>query len=244
MDDTINDTSRNDAAERDQARHTLSAEETSVTRHFFNRVLREVHDTPRNDAAERDQARHTLSAEETSSIFAEAGVPRSVRTVQRYCKKGHLACAVDTEISEKYLIDRNSVERRIKELQQLDRILRSTGDATSREETRHDAAGHATSRHDGSENTTGKIAELEQENLQLTIDRAAKEQVINQLVKERKEHVAQMTEQGRQIGILETRLKQIEAPSPQAREPHRTAELPQEGEGDNSHEKNHNAGVQ
>ncbi len=30
MDDTINDTARNDAAERDQARHTLSAEETSV----------------------------------------------------------------------------------------------------------------------------------------------------------------------------------------------------------------------
>ncbi len=192
-----------------------------------------INDTSRNDAAERDQARHTLSAEETSVIFAEAGVPRSVRTVQRYCKKGHLACiTVDTEISEKYLIDRNSVERRVKELQQLDRILRSTGDATSREETRHDAAGHAAPRHDGSENSTRKIAELEQNNLQLTIDRAAKEQVINQLVNERKEHVAQLTEQGRQIGILETRLQQIEAPRDQAREPRRTTELPQEGEGD------------
>ncbi len=204
-----------------------------------------TNDTTRNGATERDQARHTLSAEETSVLFAEAGVPRSIRTVQRYCKKGHLDCiTIDTEISEKYLIDRNSVERRIKELQQLDRILRSTGDATSREETRHDAAEHATPRHDGSENTTGKIAELEQENLQLTIDRAAKEQVINQLVKERKEHVVQMTEQGRQIGILETHLKQIEAPRDQAHEPRRTAEFPQEGEGDNSHEENHNAGVQ
>ena len=88
-------------------------------------------DPSRDDAAERDQARYTLSAEETSVIFAEAGVPRSVRTVQRYCKKGHLDCiTIDTEISEKYLIDRNSVERRIKELQQLDRVLRSTGDAT------------------------------------------------------------------------------------------------------------------
>ncbi len=186
-----------------------------------------------------------LSAEETSVIFAEADVPRSVRTVQRYCKKRHLDCiTIDTEISEKYLIDRNSVERRIKELQQLDRILRSSVDATSREETRHDAAGHATSRHDGSENATGKIAELEQENLQLTIDRAAKEQFISQLVTERKEHVAQLTEQGRQIGILETHLKQIEAPRDQAHEPRRTTELPQEGEGDNSHEENQNAGVQ
>ncbi len=143
-----------------------------------------------------------------------------------------------------YLIDRNSVERRIKELQQLDRILRSTVDATSREETRHDAAGHATPRHDGSENTTGQIAELEQENLQLTIDRAAKEQVINQLVKERKEYVVQMTEQGRQIGILETRLKQIEAPRDQSGEPHRTAELPQEGEGDNRFSENQEDDVQ
>ena len=198
-----------------------------------------INDTSRNDAAERDQARHTLSAEETSVIFADAGVPRSVRTVQRYCKKGHLACiTVDTEISEKYLIDRNSVERRIKELQQLDRILRSTVDATSREETRHAAAGHATSRHDGSEYTTGKIAELEQENLQLTIDRAAKEQVINHLVNERKEHVAQLTEQGRQIGILETRLKQIEAPRDQPRGPHRTTELPNEEEWERSHTEN------
>ncbi len=140
-------------------------------------------DTSRNDAAERVQARHTLSAEETSVIFADAGVPRSVRTVQRYCKKGHLDCiTIDTEISEKYLIDRNSVERRIKELQQLDRILRSTVDATSREETRHDAAERAMPRHDGSENATGKIAELEQENLQLTIDRAAKEQVTTLLL--------------------------------------------------------------
>ncbi len=202
-------------------------------------------DTSRDDAAERDQACHTLSAEETSAIFADAGVPRSIRTVQRYCKKEHLDCiTIDTEISETYLIDRNSVDRRIKELQQLDRILRSTGDATSREETRHDAAGHGTSRHDGSEDTTGKIAELEQENLQLKIDRAAKEQVINQLVIERKEHVAQMTEQGRQIGVLETRLKQIEAPRAQAREPHRISEFPQKGEGDNSHEKNHDEGVQ
>ncbi len=119
-----------------------------------------INDTSRNDAAERDQARHTLSAEETSVIFAEAGVPRSVRTVQRYCKKGHLACiTVDTEISEKYLIDQNSVERRIKELQQLDRVLRSQVVATSREETRHDAAERGTSRHDGSEDTAEKIAE-------------------------------------------------------------------------------------
>ena len=132
----------------------------------------------------------------------------------------------------------------IKELQQLDRILRSTVDATSRDETRHDAAGHATPRHDGSDNSTGKIAELEQKNLQLTIDRAAKEQVINHLVKERKEHVAQMTEQGRQIGILETRLKQIEVPSDQAREPHRTTELPQKGEGDNRFSENQEDDVQ
>ncbi len=204
-----------------------------------------INDTSRNDAAERDQARHTLSVEESSVIFADAGVPRSVRTVQRYCKKEHLDCiTVDTEISEKYLVDRNSVERRIKELQQLDRILRSTVDATSREETRHDAAGHATPRHDGSEDTTAKIAELEQEKLQLTIDRAAKEQVINQLVKERKEHVAQLTEQGRQIGILETRLKQIEAPRDQTRQPHQTGELLRDEEGDNSAEHNPEEGVQ
>ncbi len=198
-----------------------------------------INDTSRNDAAERDKARHTLSAEETSVLFAEAGVPRSVRTVQRYCKKGHLACiTVDTEISEKYLIDRNSVERRIKELQQVDRILRSTVNTTRHDETRHDAAERDTSRHDGPEDAAEKIAELEEKNFQLTIDRAAKEQVINHFVKERKEHVAKLTEQGRQIGILETRLKQIEAPRDQARESHRTTEPPNEEEGERGHTEN------
>ncbi len=72
----------------------------------------------------------------------------------------------------------------------------------------------------------------------MTIDRAAKEQVINHLVKERKEHVAQLTEQGRQIGILETRLKQIEEPRDQAREPYRTTELPNEEEGERGHTEN------
>ena len=51
-----------------------------------------INDMSRNDAAERDQARNTLSVDETSVIFADAGVPRSVRTVQRYCKNGHLDC--------------------------------------------------------------------------------------------------------------------------------------------------------
>ena len=76
------------------------------------------------------------------------------------------------------------------------------------------------------------------------IDRAAKEQVINHLVGERKEYVAQLTEQGRQIGILETRLKQIEAPSDWARESDWTAKLPQGEKGDNSQEENHSEGVQ
>ena len=66
-----------------------------------------------------DTSRYTLTIEEASALFAEAGVPRSPRSITRFCKDGHLECIrVDTEKNFKYLIDRNSVEKRIKELQQ------------------------------------------------------------------------------------------------------------------------------
>ncbi|MEJ0075272.1 MAG: hypothetical protein WDO17_07460 [Alphaproteobacteria bacterium] len=56
----------------------------------------------------------TLSIEAALRLYAEAGLPRTPRSVQRYCAKGHLqARLVETEFGEKYLINPESVAKHI-----------------------------------------------------------------------------------------------------------------------------------
>ena len=175
-----------------------------------------INDPSRDDAAERDKAQHTLSAEETSVLFAEAGVPRSVRTIQRYCKNKHLTyTSVDMELGEKFLIDRNSVERRIKELQQLDRVLRSTGDATRREETRHDAAERDTSRHDGSKDATEKIAKLEEDIKDFKLNKIVDDKVKSELRQQNERLINQFGKLHERIGSLKSELLALKPGKPE-----------------------------
>ncbi len=62
-----------------------------------------------------------VSVDEASNLFALAGVPRSPRTIRRYCQRGVLACMrIDTDNNqEQYLIERESTDRRIEELRQV-----------------------------------------------------------------------------------------------------------------------------
>jgi len=56
----------------------------------------------------------TLTIEDALALYAEAGIPRTPRTIQRYCAKQHLASRrIETEFGEKYLITRASVEKHI-----------------------------------------------------------------------------------------------------------------------------------
>jgi hypothetical protein len=58
-----------------------------------------------------------------------------------------------------------------------------------------------------------QIDTLNKENFQLKIDRAAKEQVIGQMIDERRAWLVQITEQSREIGRLEMQVQQLAAPS-------------------------------
>lgn len=99
----------------------------------------------------------------------------------------------------------------MEDLRERREFISPMGDAPTPDTTRHDETSRDETRHDATE-ISDRINELEEENLQLKIDKAGKEYFINQLVRERKETVIQLTEQSRQIGVLETRLDQIEAP--------------------------------
>jgi hypothetical protein len=73
----------------------------------------ETIDTSRPVATSSDSD-FTLTIEDALTLYAEAGIPRTPRSIQRYCAKQHLSSRrIETEFGEKYLITRASVEQHI-----------------------------------------------------------------------------------------------------------------------------------
>ena len=97
-------------------------------------VRHSTSDTPRPTAT-----RYTLSLEETALRFTEAGFPRNIRSLQRYCAAGRLDCIKEETVSGlAYFVDPDSVERAITQLAQLHGIT---------DEVRHGATVHDVSHH-------------------------------------------------------------------------------------------------
>src|SRR6266568_6396303 len=70
-------------------------------------------DRPRPVATSPDNE-YSLSIEDAAERYERAGLPRTFRTIQRYCAKGHLDCRrVDIPYGEKYLITPASVAKHI-----------------------------------------------------------------------------------------------------------------------------------
>ena len=56
----------------------------------------------------------TLTIEEVAALYEQAGFPRPIRRIQKYCARGDLDCRkVETLSGQKYLITPQSVERHI-----------------------------------------------------------------------------------------------------------------------------------
>jgi hypothetical protein len=69
-------------------------------------------DQPRPAATSPDG--YTLSIEDAVALYERAGLPRTPRTIQRYCANGHLDCRrVEIPYGEKYLITPVSVAKHI-----------------------------------------------------------------------------------------------------------------------------------
>jgi hypothetical protein len=178
-----------------------------------------------------DPSKYTMTVEDASRLFSSAGVPRSPRTIDRYCKSGHLVCMkIETERNEKYLITQDSVTERITELQQVI--------PTGHVQTEHDTSRHVEtqpdmSRHDETprqlsddekRKLEARIKELELENVDLKIANRGKDYFVEELKNERerfeaerKEMVQQLIHHSHRVGELEgiIHYAQIEAPRQQ-----------------------------
>ena len=72
-----------------------------------------TNDQPRQTATSPD-SEYSLSIDEAAERYEHAGHPRTPRSIQRYCAKGHLDCRrVETQFGEKYLIAPASVTKHI-----------------------------------------------------------------------------------------------------------------------------------
>lgn len=88
-------------------------------------------DQPRQDATSPDQ--YTLTIEEAALRYEHAGYPRTLRSIQRYCAKGHLDCLrQETTFGDKFMITPQSVARHIAQIDEL-------ASATRRDQPRQDA---------------------------------------------------------------------------------------------------------
>jgi hypothetical protein len=71
-------------------------------------------DAPARPAPPLDETAYTLTIEDAAKHYAEAGFPRPLRRLQKYCARGDLESRkVETPTGEKYLITPESVERHI-----------------------------------------------------------------------------------------------------------------------------------
>lgn len=93
---------------------------------------------PRTDANGRDRSpdhQYSLSIEQTAELYAQAGLPRTIRAIQKYCALSKLDChKVDTDTGERYLVAPYSVNRHIAYINEVRTV------ATGRDQTRTDAS--------------------------------------------------------------------------------------------------------
>jgi len=108
-----------------------------------------MHDIPRPVATNPD-TQYSLTIDEAATLYARAGHPRTLRTVQRYCASGHLDCVkTATMLGDKYFVESSSVARHIAQIEELVALDRRTqGPGVSRHGASHLVAqiGHSANR--------------------------------------------------------------------------------------------------
>jgi hypothetical protein len=146
----------------------------------------------------------TLSIEDAAVLYERAGHPRTSRSIQRYCAKGHLDYhRMETPFGEKFLITPESVMKHIAYIEEVRPI------ATGRDLPRHaatDVAGKINEIVAAREAATGAdyrrqpLADLE-----LSRPVAAETRVIELLERENELLRSQLTVKDNQIGELQER---------------------------------------
>ena len=152
------------------------------------------HDTSRQVASSPDSD-FTLTIDEALERYARAGLPRTPRSIQRYCAKGHLDCRrIETQFGEKYLISPASIDKHIAYIEEVRPV--ATGHDEPRHaatdvvaKTSHDepASGASTAADEPRHAATEFVARLEGENIFLRQQIGVKDEQIKDLTERARE---------------------------------------------------------
>jgi hypothetical protein len=187
-------------------------------------------DNPRQEAAtSADLSRSTtttsdeysLSIEDALARYEQAGLPRTARSIQRYCAKGHLdAHRIETPFGEKFLITPESIDRHIAYINEV-RLV-----ATSRDLPRHAAADVAAENKDEEQRqgaaTGTDLSRQAPTDIELSQPVGADNRVIELLereneflreqIKVKDQQIADQQERGRETNLLLNGLQRLLAP--------------------------------
>jgi hypothetical protein len=173
-------------------------------------------DDPSRLVATRPDIEFTVTIDEALERYTRAGLPRTPRSVQRYCAKGHLECRlIETPFGEKYLISPESIDKHIAYIEEVRPA------ASSRDEPRHVATTvareekHDEPRHEGSTSTdqSRHVATPYVEQLEKRMEEKNEEiRFLRSEVAVKNEQIKDMTERARETNHLIAGLQKMLTP--------------------------------
>jgi hypothetical protein len=151
----------------------------------------------------------TLNIDEALERYARAGLPRTPRSIQRYCAKGHLQCRlIETPFGEKYLISPESIDKHIAYIEEVRPA------ASSRDEPRHVATTIAQEERHGERRGGGPTSDdLSRPAATQYVERLEGEnQFLRQQIGVKDEQIKDLTERARETNHLIAGLQKMLTP--------------------------------
>jgi hypothetical protein len=174
-------------------------------------------------AATSPDSEYTLTIDDALERYDRAGLPRTARSVQRYCVKGHLDCRrIETPFGEKYMISPTSVARHIAYIEEVRPT--ATGRDLSRQDATHVAAENQDEPDPHRQSTTTDKSRQVATNDDLTaryIDRLEGEVAfLREELTTKNGQIKELTERSRETNVLIGGLQRLIAPMLRSPDPH------------------------
>ncbi len=173
-------------------------------------IINPMTDDPSRQAATSPDD-YTLTIDDAALRYEHAGHPRTIRTIQRYCAKGHLDCLrQETQFGDKYLITSGSVARHISQIAEIASttgrdLPRPVATSVAAENKSETPADDAATRHDQPRPVAADdryVSQLESENTFLKTQVSVKDTQIASLLERDHETNALINGLQRMLGPL------------------------------------------
>ncbi len=150
---------------------------------------------------------HTLTSLEAMRLFERSGVPRSQRSIERYCRDGKLDCFLDPD-EDRYYATPASVETLIGQMMEI-RARHAPAEVPEAEPRKTSAPPFSNAESDPS--GAADLETLRRENLDLKITNRAKDYLIDQMKADRRQLTDDFKNLALEYGAASRRIGELEA---------------------------------